>query len=93
MLLVSYDISDTKVRTKLAKFLNKFGRKLQYSVYGLRNSRRVLRNIQDEIELRYKKGLGGGDSVFIAPLCEACKSKITRYGYARNDEKEVVIFQ
>lgn len=92
MLLVSYDISDDKVRTRFSKFLGKFCRKVQYSVYEIRNSGRVLENIQTEIEMKYKKQFTGADSVVIFPICEGDKKKIVRYGYAANEEKDVVIF-
>jgi len=93
MLVTSYDISNDKVRTKLSKFLCKYGRKLQYSVYEIRNSDRFLRNIKKEIELRYKKQFTGADSVVIMRLCEQCRKKVIRYGYAENDEKDVVVFE
>jgi len=92
MILLSYDISSDKVRTKFAKFLNQFGRRMQYSVYEIRNSPRVLQNILDEIELTYRKRFTGADSVVIFQICEGDKKKIRRYGYAENEEKDVVIF-
>lgn len=93
MLIVSYDFTENRPRTKFSKFLSKFGRKLQYSVYEIRNSSRILRNILDEVELRYKKQFKDSDSIVVMPLCETCKKKVVRYGYSENDEKEVVIFQ
>lgn len=93
MIIVSYDFENDKVRTKFSKFLKKFGRKLQYSVYEIRNSNRILQNIMEEVELRYKKHFCGADSVIAVSLCKACKEKMVRYGYAKNDEKEVVIFE
>ncbi len=92
MILLSYDISDDKVRTQFSKFLNRFGRRLQYSVYEIRNSHRVLQNILNEIELVYKKKFTGADSIVIFQICEGDKKKVIRYGYAVNEEKEVVIF-
>lgn len=92
MLILSYDISSDKVRTKFAKFIAKFGRKIQYSVYEIRNSPRVLENITEEIEKCYKKKFTGADSVLIFAICEGDKKKIIRYGYAANEEKEVVVF-
>lgn len=92
MIILSYDISSDKVRTKFSKFLERFGRRLQYSVWEIRNSPRVLKNIENEIELRYKKKFTGSDSVVFFQVCEGCKKKIKRYGYAANEEKEVVIF-
>lgn len=93
MLIIAYDFSNDGTRARFAKFIHKFGRKLQYSVYEIRNSPRVLQNIKTEVELVYKKKFEGGDSVLIFQLCEGDKKKIARYGYAENDEKEVVIFE
>lgn len=92
MILLSYDIASDKVRTKFSKFLNKFGRRMQYSVYEIRNSQRVLQNILNEIELRYRKQFTGADSVVIFQISEADQRKIVRYGYAKNEEETVVIF-
>lgn len=92
MILVSYDISNDKVRTKFSKFLNQFGRRFQYSVYEIRNSPRVLQNILSEIDLVFKKKFTGADSVVIFQICEGDKKKIKRYGYACNEEKDVVVF-
>ena len=36
MLIISYDISETKVRTKFSKFLQKFGRRIQLSVFEIK---------------------------------------------------------
>jgi len=92
MLLVSYDITNNKTRTKFAKFLKKYGRRLQYSVFEIKNSQRVLQNILKEVEYLYKKKFENTDSVVIIKICKSCKKKIVRYGYAVNEEKEVVFF-
>ena len=63
MILVSYDISNDKVRTKFAKFLSKFGFRLQYSVFEIHNSEAVLSNIENEIQNVYMKAFTEEDSV------------------------------
>ena len=93
MLLVAYYFTNTKVRSKFSKFLKKFGRRIQYSVFEIRNSPRVLTNILKEIELVYKMKFKKTDSVLIFPVCEGCKKKVIRYGYAANEESEVLIFK
>lgn len=93
MLLLSYDFSNDRARTKFSKFLDKFGHRMQYSVYEIRNSPRVLQNIKTEIELKYKKSFTGADSIVIFQICEGDKKKVVRYGYAENEEKEVVVFE
>lgn len=92
MIIVCYDFQNDKTRTKFSKFLKKFGRKIQYSVYEIRNSQRILQNILDEVELKYKKLFKNTDSILIFMICEGCKKKIIRYGYAANEEEEVVFF-
>lgn len=91
MMIVSYDFESDRTRARFSKFLEKHGRRIQYSVFEIRNSDRVLRNILDEIELRYRKEFTGADSILIYRICEGCKKKILRYGYAEHEEKEIVI--
>ena len=70
MILVSYDISNDKVRTKFAKFLSKFGFRLQYSVFEIHNSEAVLSNIENEIQNVFMKSFTEEDSVIIFNLSE-----------------------
>ncbi len=92
MLLVSYDITDNKLRTRFAKFLEHYGSRLQYSVFELRNSKRVLNNVMVEIEKRFKPHFTGTDSIVIIPVTPADKKNIIRYGYAKHSESDVVVF-
>jgi CRISPR-associated protein Cas2 len=93
MLLVTYDFSNDKQRTKFAKFLQKHGRRLQYSVFEIRNSRRVLNIILQEIELKFKKHFSWSDSILIFPISEVDESKTIRYGWATHEDEEVIIFK
>lgn len=89
MLLISYDICNDKVRTKFAKYLSKFGFRLQYSVFEITNSETVLQNIENEIKNVYMKSFTEEDSVIIFNLSASCKK--TCYGYAKNEEKDIFI--
>ena len=89
MLLISYYISNDKVRTRFSKFLSKFGFRLQYSVFEITNSETVLNNIENEIQNVYMKTFTEEDSVIIFDLSATCK-KIC-YGYAKNEEKDVFV--
>ncbi|MBR6200111.1 MAG: CRISPR-associated endonuclease Cas2 [Spirochaetales bacterium] len=89
MLLVSYDISNTKVRTKFSKYLSKFGFRLQYSVFEIKNSERILHNIETEIQNTYMKLFTQTDSVIIFHLGENYKR--TCYGYAKNEETDLFV--
>ena len=89
MLIVSYDIADDKLRTKFSKYLSKFGGRLQYSVFEIRNSERALENIVTEISSNFEKKFTQRDSVMIFEMSKLCK--ITKYGYAKNDDGDLLI--
>lgn len=89
MLLVSYDISNDKLRTKFSKFLSKFGGRLQYSLFEIRNSDRVLEIVTVQINAYFGKKFSQTDSVIIFDLSKQCK--ITRFGYAKNDESDLLM--
>ena len=89
MLIVSYDISDDKLRTKFSKFLEKFGFRLQYSVFQVTNSKRVLDNIVSEVEGKFEKRFTQADSVIIFKLSENCQK--LSFGYAANDDKSLIV--
>ena len=61
MLLISYDISNDKIRTKFAKYLSKFGFRLQYSVFEISNRlyliypKHVRRRVMDMPRMKKKK--------------------------------------
>ena len=90
MLIISYDISNNKVRTKFSKFLKKYWRRLQYSVFEIKNSERILNIILLEINKVYSKKFTVSDSILILSLCGSCSNKIIRYWYAVHEEEELV---
>jgi len=92
MLIVSYDFSNDKTRELFAKFLKKYGRRIQYSVFEIKNSQRFLNNILKEIDLEYKKKFAKTDSIVIINICDGCKKKVKRYGYAKNEEGDILFF-
>ena len=89
LIIVSYDISDDRLRNQFAKFLMKFGHRIQYSVFEIDNSERILENIKAEISGQFEKRFQQSDSVVIFHLSKNCKT--IRYGYAKNEEKSLFI--
>ncbi len=92
MLIVSYDFTDNKIRTRFSKFLERYGHRMQYSVFELRNSKRVLENVMTEIEKKYKPMFADTDSIVIIPVTPADRKNVVRYGYAKHDESDVIVF-
>ena len=89
MIIISYDIANDKKRTKFSKYLEKFGHRIQYSVFEIDNSRRILNNIKADINNKFMKNFDQSDSVYIFDLSSSCE--VTRYGYAKNEESDLKI--
>lgn len=89
MIIISYDISDNKKRTKFSKYIRKFGHMLQYSVYEIENSPRVLNNIISDLNNKWIKQFDQSDSVYIFKMSSSCE--IIKYGYAKNEDADLLI--
>lgn len=88
MIIVSYDIANDKLRNKFSKYLKKFGVRIQYSVFEIRNSQRLLDNIMREIINNFEKKFEQSDSVIIIETSKNCK--ISKWGYAKNDYGDII---
>ncbi len=91
MIIISYDISNNKKRAKFSKYIKKFGHMLQYSVYEIDNSERILNNIITDINNKWMKEFDQSDSVYIFKLSSSCK--VEKYGFARNEDSDLLIVQ
>ena len=90
MLVVSYDISDNKLRTKFAKMLTKTGGvRLQYSVFEINNTKRIQDLLHLKIENEFKKRFDGSDSIFIF---ETELRTAVKYGNAIHRDQDLVFF-
>jgi CRISPR-associated protein Cas2 len=77
--LVAYDISDDQRRTKVAKILEDFGDRVQYSVFELELEQPSQLN---EMRARLENVIDPqGDSVRIYFLCQGCRAKIAIIGH------------
>lgn len=89
MIIVSYDIADDKMRAHFSKMLTKHGAiRLQYSVYEVRNTKRIVDNLVVKIEA-YAKHFTMDDSVVIFDVAD---NAIAKYGNAIHRDKDVVYF-
>ncbi len=89
MILLSYDISDNKKRARFARYLEKFGHRIQYSVFEIENSSKILDNIITDINNKFAKTFDQRDSVYIFklnPMCETYK-----FGYAANEDEDIIV--
>ena len=90
MMIISYDIADDKLRNRFSKMLRKNGAiRLQFSVYEVNNTSRVIDNIIVKIENVFSKYFSGADSVVIFDIGNA---KIRKFGNAIHRDQEIVYF-
>ena len=90
MLVVSYDITNNKLRNRFSKMLVKNGGvRLQYSVFEINNTKRILDLLQAKIENEFKKSFGGGDSIFIF---ETEMRTAVKYGNAIHRDQDLIFF-
>ena len=83
--LVSYDIPDTPRRTKIAKILDDFGDRVQYSVFECLIDKELL----DKMLLRLQKVTKEAeDSVRIYALCGNCEKLIKIIGQGKVSKVE-----
>lgn len=90
MLVVSYDISDTKKRARFSKMLRMNGAiRLQYSVYEINNTTRVIDNLLVKIE-DFSKQFSGEDSAIIFDVSSV---RLKKYGNAIHRDVDIVYFK
>lgn len=89
-LIITYDITENKVRTQFSKFLEKYGVRLQFSVFEIQNSKRVLDIVLNTIERKFKDKFEPGDSILIFNVKSA---ETIRYGSAELLDNPLIIFE
>jgi CRISPR-associated protein Cas2 len=86
--LVAYDIPDDQRRTKVAKILEDFGDRVQYSVFEMELDRP---GQLDEMQGRLEATVDPQeDSVRIYFLCQGCRAKIALLGQGKVYQDEDV---
>ena len=58
-------------------------------VFEIKNSKRIMNLIEAEIRSEFEKKFGETDSIIVLNLSKQCK--VTKYGYAQNDDEELII--
>jgi len=88
--IVSYDIPDTPRRTKIAKILEDFGDRVQYSVFECLLDQDLLEKMISKLEGVVKED---EDSVRVYTLCGNCEKviKIIGQGEVTKEEKYYIL--
>ena len=80
-IIICYDISNNKLRTQFAKFLEQYGIRLQMSVFEFEHSTRLLNVIDERIKQKFESRFEDTDSIFIF---YSDLKKAIRYGASRH---------
>lgn len=70
--LISYDVRDPKRLRRVARLLEGFGTRVQYSVFRCRLDQLTLEKLHWELA----KLLDSVDDLLVIPLCDKCAGKI-----------------
>ena len=90
MVIVSYDIKDDKLRARFAKMLRSQGAvRLQFSVYEINNTQRIIENIKAIIIEKFSKSFTAEDSVMVF---NASIESVLKFGNAIHRDRDVVYF-
>jgi CRISPR-associated protein Cas2 len=76
--LISYDISPDRRRTKVAKLLEGFGQRVQYSVFECDLEESQFRQLEQRLLKLIDEN--DGDNLRIYRMCGACERSIAVYG-------------
>ena len=86
MIIVSYDISNTKLRTRFSKMLLKNG---GIRLHEFNNTKRILDILKVKVETIFAKEFDGGDSIFIF---ETDMKTAVKYGNAIHRDTDILYF-
>ena len=91
MLIVSYDISNDKLRSQFSRLLGKHGYRLQYSVFKVKQSERIIGLITAEIKHYFEKKLSNRDSIMIFYFSSTSIDKMIKYGFAKDMDADILV--
>jgi CRISPR-associated protein Cas2 len=88
--IVSYDVSDDRLRLRVCKTLEDFGDRVQYSVFECLLTAEQLRRLWERLQ-GVMAERADGDSVRVYSLCRSCASKVRWIGGKEPLEPQKVI--
>lgn len=88
--VIAYDSADTKRRNKMIKLIEKYGRRINYSVYECMFTDAQLKRLKERLSEIVVKGK---DSVAIYPICVNCYTRVVYIPQHRSMVHQIVIFE
>ncbi len=76
--IICYDIEEDKLRNRVSRILQGFGRRVQKSVFECELDDKSLQRLKKQLEKSFKAG--PEDSIRIYQICQTCKMKALGLG-------------
>lgn len=92
MYLISYDITDNRIRGKIAKELSGYGQRVQYSVFECRITEHQYKKLYQKLMILMQEEDEG--NIRIYNICGKCEQKLNTIGIESREmrlEKEELI--
>ena len=91
MFIISYDISKDKVRNKIAKLMEGYGRRVQYSVFECDLSKKQYTELYGKLAVLMESEEEG--NIRIYDICANCSRKLAVIGVRKRmeGEEEVIV--
>ncbi len=94
MYVVSYDISSNKLRAKIAKVLEGYGKRVQYSVFECHLTKAQYQQMHEKLVRLLMGGDENENGIRIYALCGKCEKNMRSIGAAidfKSEEDDVYI--
>jgi CRISPR-associated protein Cas2 len=88
--LICYDIPEDKRRSRVARFLEDLGFRVQYSVFECQLTPLLYRQLRDR--LATLMDFDAGDRLHCYPICGACRAVIERTGRPLPPPDDLFVF-
>lgn len=75
--VISYDIEENRIRTKLSKLLEGYGVRVQYSVFECQMSEKRFQELYERV---FRLAEGAEGSIRFYSICKKCEEKIVTIG-------------
>ena len=75
--IIAYDVTDDRRRYRLCKALERYGVRIQYSVFDLSITSKDLQKLIDRLQSLIDNKV---DRLLVLQLCSACHASVGRYG-------------
>ena len=87
--IICYDISEQKLRSRVAKYLESFAHRMQYSVFTCESSEKRMEAVRKKLlEIVHDADT---PLLMIAPFCQVCAAKVWRFGEPMEKEEIYII--